>query len=251
MTKTVTGLVLLVVAVGAGWFVYQNRDSVQSMFKGQTESAADSYGYVCSDGSEFGMVPSNDAESLTLTPGVSATFAAATIHKTPSASGAVYEGEGLIFAGVGETVTLTVGTAPAVTCNPKPSTEMAPWNWGDPAEGAGSIQPNAALVVSESIMGTWQSVDDSKYSRAFKEGGVVEDWYEGKKVSSGMWVAFLKGIDAPEVPFPLEDGVVYLQLTMSGTQADTLNFKVNKLTPEALELTYLDRGGVLRYTLVR
>ncbi|MBI2610325.1 hypothetical protein HYW60_00090 [Candidatus Kaiserbacteria bacterium] len=38
---------------------------------------------------------------------------------------------------------------------------------------------------------------------------------------------------------------------LQGTRADTLNFSVNKLTPEELELTYMDRGGVLRFTKVQ
>jgi len=55
----------------------------------------------------------------------------------------------------------------------------------------------------------------------------------------------------PEVPYPLEDNAVYIQMTMTGTQADTLNFKLTKLTPEELELVYMERGGVLRFKRVQ
>ncbi len=36
-----------------------------------------------------------------------------------------------------------------------------------------------------------------------------------------------------------------------GTQADTLDFKLVKLTPEELELIYLIRGGTLTYTFLK
>ena len=62
-----------------------------------------------------------------------------------------------------------------------------------------------------------------------------------------MGGAFEKGVNAPEVPYPLEEGKVYIQMTLTGTQADTLNFKLVKLTPEELELIYMDRGGTLRF----
>ncbi|MBI2613080.1 hypothetical protein HYW59_04755, partial [Candidatus Kaiserbacteria bacterium] len=53
------------------------------------------------------------------------------------------------------------------------------------------------------------------------------------------------------VAFPLVADKVYIQMTMQGTQGDTLNFSLNKLTPEELELTYMDRGGVLRFKSVQ
>ncbi|HEY4488222.1 MAG TPA: hypothetical protein VJB97_01775, partial [Candidatus Paceibacterota bacterium] len=128
--------------------------------------------------------------------------------------------------------------------------ETPPWNWGDAGEGGG-VKQDASLIVSESILGKWQSVDDEKFVREFKAGNKVDDIYEGKVVTSGMWVAFQKGVNAPEVPYPLEESTVYLQLTLTGSQADTLNFKLVKLTPDELELVYLDRGGVLRFKSVR
>lgn len=115
---------------------------------------------------------------------------------------------------------------------------------------AGSVKQDASLIVTETIRGKWQSKEDAKFVRVFKEGDVVEDWYDNEMVASGLWVAFEKGINAPEVPFPLEDNAIYIQATISGSQADTLNFKVAKLTDTELELVYLDRGGVLAFTRV-
>ncbi len=120
----------------------------------------------------------------------------------------------------------------------------------DDSGAAGSIQPTASLVVTESMQGRWQSVDDPKFVREFKEGDKVVDWYEGKEVTSGLWVVFTRA-DGLEVPFPLEDNAVYVQMTETGSQQDTMYFRVSKLTASELEMTYLDRGGVLRFTLVQ
>lgn len=116
---------------------------------------------------------------------------------------------------------------------------------------AGSVKQDAALIVTETIRGKWQSTEDAKFVRVFKEGDVVEDWYDNEVVATGLWVAFEKGVNAPEVPFPLEDNAIYIQATITGSQADTLNFKVAKLTETELELIYLDRGGVLAFTRVQ
>lgn len=118
------------------------------------------------------------------------------------------------------------------------------------AMDAGSVKPDAALVVTETIRGTWKSTEDAKFVRIFKENDVIEDRYDGKVVATGLWVAFEKGLNAPEVPFPLEDNAIYIQATITGSQADTLNFKVAKLTDTELELVYMDRGGVLAFTRV-
>ena len=112
------------------------------------------------------------------------------------------------------------------------------------------MKQDASLIVSESIQGKWQDTTDAKFTREFKPDYTVVDSYDNKAVSGGLWVAFTKA-NAPEISFPLQEGVVYLQLTMTGTQADTLTYKVNKLTPDELELTYMDRGGVLRFKSVK
>jgi hypothetical protein len=124
-----------------------------------------------------------------------------------------------------------------------------PWNWGGPGEKAG-VQPDAASVASENIIGRWQSVYDEKFVRVFKAGSVVEDWYDGTMVASDSWVAFEKGVNAPPFPHPLEEGVVYIQFAVSEAPGDTMNFKLTKLTAEELELIYLDSGGALRFKRV-
>lgn len=249
MQKVILGVVAALVVVGAGWYFY--------MQKGEPSPAAEnnlgSYTYSCSNGSQFGMEPSADMSSIKLSAGSQGMFSG-DVTLTQVGEGARYEGSVLggpvVFVGAGEEVQLSVGSETAV-CSPVPTQEMAPWNWGDAAEGGGSVKQDTSLIVTENMLGKWQSTDDAKYVREFKAKDVVVDWYDGKTVSTGLWVAFTKA-QAPKIfPYSMDTSSVYLQLTMTGTQADTLNFKISKVTPEELQLTYLDRGGVLRFKRVQ
>lgn len=207
------------------------------------------YAYVCEGGVEFMMEPSSDMSSIELTPGANATFAKTQLARVESFAGARFEGGNMMFTGAGEEVQLAVGGGTLV-CNPKPNPDMAPWNWGDAGEGAGSVKQPVELIVSESIVGKWQSNEDAKFVREFKDGGIASDWYDNETVSEGSWKVFTKE-NPVEVSFPLEANVVYIQMTMQGTQGDTLNFKLVKLTPEVLELIYMDRGGTLTFKAVQ
>lgn len=209
-----------------------------------------SYAYMCEGGVEFTMSPSSDVTTIKMTPGVNATFGETTLAATQSTAGARFEGGGMVFIGAGEEVQLTTGGRTMV-CNPKPSADTAPWNWGDAGEGPGSVKQDTSLIVSESIVGKWQSTTDPKSIREFKDGGVVVDWYDGKTVSTGLWVAYTKANAPKMVAFPIDENAVYLQLTEKGTQADTLDFKITKLTPESLELIYMTRGGALTYKYIQ
>ena len=208
-----------------------------------------SYAYQCDNGSQFSMMPSEDLATIKIAPDTGAMFTATTLSKVSGSAGARYEGGGIIFVGAGEEVHLTVGNT-LLVCDPVPNAEMAPWNWGDAGEGGG-IQPELSVIVSENMQGKWQSADDAKFVREFKSGGTVVDWYDGKTVSSGTYTVFAKSSPLAGVTIPLEDNTAYLQLKMTGTQAETLNFKITEVTPEELEMTYLDRGGALRFTAVR
>ncbi len=236
MSKTLIALVVIVILAAGGWYFYTTPVVVE----------AGEYAYQCENGSQFSMTPSESMAEVTLYAGSQGMFTGAvTVHKM--GDGNHYEGGNIVFGGAGEEVSLTVGNESTV-CNPVPNAEMAPWNWGDAGEGGGT-QQDVELIVSESIVGKWKSADDAKFVREFKAGGTVSDWYDGKVVSSGS-VKVFTSVNPFAVAFPLEMGVVYVQLVMGGTQAQTLNFKLNRLTPEELEFTYMDRGGVLRFVAV-
>lgn len=252
MNKTILGIVVLVLVAAGGWYFYQSQGARSA---GEQAPAGDNgtYLYICDNGSTFSMTPSLDVSSIKLEAGSQGMFTGtATLMQATSSAGARYEGtymnSKIVFVGAGEGVRLSVGSE-STTCNPKPSQEMAPWNWGDPAEG-GSVKPDVIVVVSESIVGKWKSDQDPKFMREFKDDGTVVDWYDNKVETTGTFKVFTK--DKPlTVAFPLDANATYLQLKMAGSQSDTLNFKVSKLTPEVLNLTYMDRGGVQTYTLVK
>lgn len=108
--------------------------------------------------------------------------------------------------------------------------------------------PDLARVVSESIVGRWQSNEDAKFIREFKVGGTAADYYDGKVASADTWKAFTK--EKPVDTFvPLEDNTPYLQMVTEENRS--LIFKVAKLTPESLELVYMDRGGMLTFTRIK
>ena len=109
---------------------------------------------------------------------------------------------------------------------------------------------DAAMKASHDMQGTWQSTDDVKSQRVFNADHTASDVYDGKTLWSGQWTTFTKAT-APEVSFPLEDGVVYLQLTENGKPESTLSFMVSNLADNDLQLIYLGRGGALTYKRVK
>ncbi len=240
MQKMLMWVVVLALIIIGGWWLMQDDRSAD----------LGSYAYVCDNGAEFTMSPSSDMSSIELSAGSQGMFTG-TVTLTKMGDGAHYEtttGTLITFGGTGEEVQLTVGGERAV-CNPVPSTESPPWNWGDAGEGGG-VKQDVSLVVSESIVGKWESADDVKFGREFRDGGVVIDTYEGTTATTGQWKVYTKENPLPTT-FPLEGGSVYLQIVMPGSQADTLNFKLAKLTPEELELIYMERGGVLKFKAIK
>lgn len=205
------------------------------------------YAYICNDGTEFSATPALDMASLVITPSAKANFSKSTLLHT-AGTGARYEGEGLIFIGAGEGVSLTANGA-TLSCNPKPSTESPPFNFGDSDEGGG-VKQNLVMIVGDNLKGKWVSVDDPKFVREFADMGVVWDFYDGKQVTDGRFQIFSK-TQPLDVPFTIAENTSYIQIVADGSQTEKLNFKVNKLTPEELELAYMDRGGVLKFKSVK
>lgn len=108
------------------------------------------------------------------------------------------------------------------------------------------IDFDLAGIVSSQIVGGWQSREDAKFIRSIRSDGVVEDLYEGEEPILGTWTVFTEE-NAPEgFAYPLEAQTVYLRIVDDSDA--TFDFKIVTLTPETLELVYLDRGGVLTFT---
>lgn len=246
MKTLLWAVVIGVIVIGGYWAWQQGTTSSAN----QEATELGSYAYACENGSGFSMSPATDMKSIKLSAGAQGMFTgdATLSHATGTRYEGTHLGSMITFMGAGEGVQLSVGSESTV-CNPVPNPDSPPWNWGDPGEGGGENQ-DVGLIVTESIVGRWRSIEDDKFTREFKGDGTAVDTYEGASVTNGTWKVFTK--EKPlQVAFPLEDNAVYIQLTMQGTQADNLNFKLSKLTPEELELTYMDRGGVLRFKAIQ
>lgn len=244
--QTIAGIIAAVLLIGGGWYLYTKNYMPQAQQPAGSAEQADmgTYAYTCSNGVDMVMVPSADLKTIEIT-----------MHDGPvtltqvEGTSSRYKDGWFTFVGAGEEVTLSYADE-TTTCTPVPSADMAPFNWGDLGEGGG-VQQDVALIVSESIAGKWQSTDDAKFFREFTTDGHVTDSYEGAEKTDGVWVAYSAENVPESVQFPVDENAVYLQLVMEGSQDDALNFKVAKLTPETLELIYMDRGGVLSFTRVQ
>lgn len=126
-TLIAVGIVALVGAVG---FYLLNRTIYEEKQADMSAYSFGTYGYRCGDGTEFTMSPAEDMSTILLTP-------ASTIERIPEVilteepaeSGVRFAGDGITFAAVGETVTLSTDEW-STTCFPMES-DGAPFNFGD------------------------------------------------------------------------------------------------------------------------
>ncbi len=227
MKKIIIGAVAIAAMGGVAWYAYKKEAVPADGFLLSASMA-------CADGTYFiAEFPSPDKVDIVVDGEAMRTL------PLVSGAGQRFEDADYVYVFAGEEATVTAKATGAVTtCGQPMDPNNAPVNFGDEGEGAGT-KPDMARIVGESIIGKWQSADDAKFVREFKAGGAVADWYDGKLVSNGTMAVSEK------------DGATYVTLTMSGTQAENLHFKLAKLTPEELELVYMDRGGVLRFTAVK
>jgi hypothetical protein len=241
-TKIFLGIMLIILSV-AGYVVYNNYLAEEDAAPLTVEGIS----FMCEDGSHFIAEFSPDFASLNVVvDGV-------TTRSLTRASGdnARYEysdqSSTYLFAGEEVRVTNTE-TGEVTTCQQPFDPNTAPYNFGDLGEGAGEEQ-DLALAVTENILGVWQSTDDDSFTREFRSGGIAIDSYEGETATEGIWTAFTSESDV-ETPFTQQPDVIYLEMRMGGGQDEILYFTVVKLTPEELDLTYLDRGGIMSFVSV-
>lgn len=232
-------LALLLISGAAFWYLSDQRTDA-----GASNETFGSYAYTCADGFSFLMTPSADMQRIGIAPRGNESFAAQTLRAESSAR---FSSGSTVLSGAGEEVQLTLDGVLHI-CNPVPDADNAPFNFGDAGEGGG-VKQDVGLIVSESIVAQWKSTEDPKFTREFTADAVT-DRYDGNVVSTGTWKVFTK-VQPLDVAFPLLEDGVYLRLTMQGAQAEHVHFKVGKLTPETLELVYMDRGGTLTFSRVQ
>jgi membrane-bound inhibitor of C-type lysozyme len=238
--------IVIVALLGIGWYAFNNHQT--ALKEADTQNPPSMFlsaNFNCVDNTHFiAEFPSaNDVKIVV--DGVTARI----LPKVPGDGQRFEDGEYVyVFAGEEATVTeKTTGTT--TTCAQPFDANNAPVNFGDAAEGGG-VKPDTTLVVSESIVGKWQSTEDNKFVREFKADGTAVDTYDSKDPHEGTWTVFTK--DKPlDVKFPIEESATYLQLSIKDNSTDVLHFKISALTPESLELIFMDRGGSLKFTRIQ
>ncbi len=119
-------------------------------------------------------------------------------------------------------------------------------NISEHADEGAELSPNLVPAVKANILGKWQDTTDPKFVREFKENEVIDSYAgDASLKTSGTWTVFTK--ENPDQGFTgtFESGAVYIGIK---SKESNLYFKLGKLTPESLELVYLDRGNTLIFT---
>jgi|GEM_PF-1003577 len=238
----VAGLVIL---IGFAGFTRSVKEVEKAAENAQDGSASFvlSASMTCDDGSHFvAEFPTSEAVKIYVDGALRHT-----ISLVSSDAGQRFEDESYIYVFAGEEVRVTdKKTGKSKVCNQPFDPNNAPVNFGDAGEG-GSVKQDLSLIVSENIVGKWQSIDDAKFSREFKSDKTVVDSYVGSQTAtaSGTWSIFTKENKDPEFTGTLESETAYVKIAIG---KEKLYFKLLKVTPEALELIYLAKGNVLRFT---
>lgn len=228
-------VVLAAIILLGGWYVFITRGPAEPPASATLVSTS----FSCADGTNF-VAEFTKSNTLRI-------LVAGDIARTlPRAEGAGqrYEDAEYRYVFAGEEVEVTAkSTSQTTTCTQPFDPNNAPMNLGDRAEGAGEAQ-DASAAVSLNIIGSWKSNDDARFVRVFRADGTTEDRYDGEVVATGAWTAAL-GANIQAEGLTFETDAVYVRITEGNT---LLNFKVVALTPEHLELIYMDRGGMLSFT---
>jgi hypothetical protein len=106
-------------------------------------------------------------------------------------------------------------------------------------------------AVRAALVGTWQSLDDTRFSREFDADGRSADRYEGDADDSitGTWAVFLGKAPPPDVTGrKFEPNAVYLRLRQNG---DELFFGLMGLSRSDLKMVFLERGNLLTFTRLK
>lgn len=124
-------------------------------------------------------------------------------------------------------------------------------SWNSPllVGPVGDSREDSSGIVMGNIIGKWQSLDDVKFTRTFWVNGTVTDSYtEGWEIK-GTWNTAPWDSGFIRLNFPFERYLRYVGTVYPvETTGISLRFQIEKLTPETLEMTYLEGGNVLRFS---
>jgi len=102
--------------------------------------------------------------------------------------------------------------------------------------------------IRAALIGTWQSADDTRFTRELDANGASIDRYEGdaSATAQGVWAVFM-GKDAPGefAPFKPAPSGVYLELREND---DIMLYAVSAISLSAVDLVFLQDGKTRRFT---
>lgn len=138
-------------------------------------------------------------------------------------------------------------TSPATTASSTAS--AADFPTGTPAP----LPPPDPASVFATIVGSWQSTDDSNYSVTITSSGKWTDSYKGSGASnsvseSGTYALFTSQNPDKTFTGTLVPGVVYLKVSEGNS---VLFYSVLETSTTTLQLSYLDRGNTLSFVKVQ
>ncbi len=240
MSNTILGGILLIVLAAASFVVYNNFWRPAEEAKGPVTAVS----FICDTESHFVAEFDENFENVAILENGQTVR---TLPRVPDVAVRFADSNyAYVFAGEEASVTDLV-RGMTVSCRQPFDPNNAPYNFGDAGEGDGT-KPDVTTAVGGNIAGTWKSVDDGKFEREFQAGGTVFDRYEGEEPVAGTWEVFTSETASDTAMFPLEAGAAYIKLDFGD---EVLQYKIGKATPEELELIYLGRGNVLRFTKVQ
>jgi len=119
------------------------------------------------------------------------------------------------------------------------------------ARAAEPASPPDLNLVHAALAGTWQSIDDTRFTRELDADGKAVDRYEGdaSATTAGRWTLFL-GSKPPAgtTGRAFQPDVVYLRLDQNG---DVLLFALAGLSRSDMKMVYLERGNLLSFVRLK
>jgi len=114
---------------------------------------------------------------------------------------------------------------------------------------AAADAPRPSLdAVQHALIGTWQSLGDTRFTRELNADGTAVDRYEGAPhdAITGHWLAFSGAAPPKEAQGrKLVADAFYVELDQQG---DTLVFAVVQIDSQSMQLFNLDRGNLLSFS---
>ena len=101
------------------------------------------------------------------------------------------------------------------------------------------------------MIGTWQSLDDTRFTRELDADGSATDRYEGNADDAikGNWIVFAGNVPPADAKGrKLVPTAVYLEVRQND---DTLFYGLTGLTAQSLHMVYLERGNALSFERIK